>query len=252
MDSSSIEPFTYTGNDPSAGEIATTGSADPSYSALTGNNTPPFSLSARIEQFILSQSPAASRSYVCEVDQTEQADYEEFICGSLLARFYFPRYRGGFYRLKVTLVPDSRSYQNRLPSAAEIADKGNRLDPLFQVESQSFGKKLHPRDVGENGEQKIIEKGLHLKSTDAWDQVCDYWVQSRSRPWELPEGSRKVLREAVGRAALAASVALVAIHNVPVRASSPVQEGILQSLRQRFGGTRQSSVTQGKFARYTC
>jgi hypothetical protein len=169
-----------------------------------------------------------------------------------LARFYFPRYRDGTYLLKVTLVPDSRSYQSKLPSAAEIADKGNRLDPLFQVESQSFGKLFHPRDVDENGEKKIVDISLSLKALNAWDQVCDHWVQSRQRPWELPEGSRKVLREAVGRAALAASVALVAIHNVPVRASSPVQEGILQSLRQRFGGTRQSSVTQRKFARYTC
>lgn len=239
MDSSSIEPFTYTGNDPSAGEIATTGSAGPPYSALTGNNTPPFSLSASIERFTLWQSPAASRSYVCEVDQTEQADYEEFICGSLLARFYFPRYRGGFYRLKVTLVPGSRSYQSKLPSAAEIADKGNRLDPLFQVESQSFGKLFHPRDTNENGEKKIVDIGLSSKATNAWDHVCDHWEQSRQRPWELPEGSRKVLREAVDRAALAASVAQAVIHLVPVRESSPVRRGgIQQSLRQRFGGTR--------------
>jgi hypothetical protein len=153
-----------------------------------------------------------------------------------LARFYFPRYRDGTYLLKVTLVPDSRSYQSKLPSAAEIADKGNRLDPLFQVESQSFGKLFHPRDVDENGEKKIIDIGLSLKATNAWDHVCKQWVQSRQRPWELPEGSRKVLREAVGRAGLAASVAQAAIHYVPVRESSPVREGtILQSLRQYFG-----------------
>lgn len=177
MDSSSIEapPGTETG--PYSEGTATTGPPDPEYSTATGTLA---SLGTRIHRFVSSSSSAVHRSYVHVDDQEDQADYEETICGSLLVQFCFHRPGDRGYRLKVTLVPNSPTYRSKLPTAADIADKANHLDPLFQVESNYFGF-------------------LTIETRDAWVRIQDFWWRDRDGAWELPPESYDSLKEAVKR-----------------------------------------------------
>jgi hypothetical protein len=177
MASSSIEapPDTETGRYPEG--TASTGAAGPEHSTATGTLA---SFVTSLRRVASPRSSAVRRSYVHVDDQEDQADYEETICGSLLVQFYFRRPGDRGYRLKVTLVPNSPTYRSKLPTAADIADKANGLDPLFQVESNLPG---------------VLTK----ETRKAWFRIQDYWMRDRDGAWELPQESYDSLKEAVKR-----------------------------------------------------
>jgi hypothetical protein len=177
MDSSSIEapPDTETGRYPEG--TASTGAAGPEHSTATGTLA---SFVTSLRRVVSSRSSVVRGSYVHVADQEDQADYEETICGSLLMRFYFRRRGDRGYRLKVTLVPNSPTYRSKLPTAADIADKANGLDPLFQIVSNSY-------------------ETMIPKIEDAWDRVQSCWMRDTDRTWELPGESCDTLKQAFKR-----------------------------------------------------